>query len=71
MKPHKKLFTTLRPFTATALLLSSAAIAHPGHEPDDIVHAIAHELMTPRGIFGALAVAAAVFFAVKWLRGRR
>jgi predicted transporter len=58
-------------FTVVATIAAPVVIAHPGHEAEDFFHAIAHELMTWRGIFSALAIGAGLFFAVKWLRGRR
>lgn len=40
------------------VVLSGASHAHPGHEPEDLIHAVAHELMNPRAIALLLAVAA-------------
>ncbi|TAG78439.1 MAG: hypothetical protein EAZ24_01970 [Burkholderiales bacterium] len=48
----------------TASLISAATYAHPGHEPDDLFHAIAHELMNPRAI--ALLLIVAAVGAVWW-----
>jgi hydrogenase/urease accessory protein HupE len=43
--------------TATLIALtSSVAIAHPGHEPEDLLHALAHEIASPRGIFVLLVI---------------
>ena len=47
--------------TATLMALtSSAAFAHPGHEPEDLLHAIAHEIASPRGIFVLLVIGVGV-----------
>jgi hypothetical protein len=43
--------------------VSFAAAAHPGHEAEDFFHAIAHDLMTPRGI-GAVCL---VGVAAAWI----
>jgi hypothetical protein len=50
-----------------AFAASTAALAHPGHEPEDLLHAIAHELASPRGILALLilGVAAALWVAHK------
>lgn len=50
--------------TFTTTLVS----AHPGHEPDDFVHAIAHELASPRGI---LAIIVLIVAASLWMYGRK
>ncbi|MGL4231749.1 MAG: hypothetical protein ACRDAM_21315 [Casimicrobium sp.] len=50
-----------------ALAISAAASAHPGHEPENLLHALAHELASPRGILALLilGVAAALWGAHK------
>jgi hypothetical protein len=50
-----------------ALAVSTTASAHPGHEPEDLLHALAHELASPRGILALLilGVAGALWVAHK------
>ncbi len=56
---------------AVVLLTSALAVAsvhaHPGHEPEDFIHAFAHELASPRGILALIILSAA---AALWLYGR-
>jgi hypothetical protein len=42
-----------------AFAVSTAALAHPGHEPEDLLHALAHELASPRGILALLILGVA------------
>ncbi len=49
----------------TSTLISSISHAHPGHEPEDVFHAIAHALMSPRAIV-FLVVAGAAAVAWRW-----
>ncbi len=58
-------FTALAALGATSF--STLVLAHPGHEPDEFVHAIAHELASPRGILAIIVVLVAVCF---WAYGR-
>lgn len=53
-------------FASSVLLLSAASHAHPGHEPEDLIHAVAHELMSPRGI--ALLLIVAAVGAIWWVK---
>jgi hydrogenase/urease accessory protein HupE len=39
---------------------AAAASAHPGHEPEDFLHALAHELASPRGILALIILSVAV-----------
>jgi hypothetical protein len=50
-----------------ASIATTNAIAHPGHEPEDLIHALAHELASPRGILAliVLSVAAALWLYSK------
>jgi hypothetical protein len=41
-----------------ALLAAQSSWAHPGHEPEDLLHALAHELASPRGILALILLAA-------------
>jgi hypothetical protein len=58
-------FTALVALGATSF--STFVQAHPGHEPDDFVHAIAHELASPRGILAIIVLVVAVSY---WVYGR-
>jgi hypothetical protein len=42
-----------------AFVASTAALAHPGHEPEDLLHALVHELASPRGILALLILGVA------------
>jgi hypothetical protein len=44
----------------TSTLISSIGHAHPGHEPENLFHVIAHALMSPRAIIFLLIAGAAV-----------
>jgi hypothetical protein len=55
-------------FATVSAVLTSTAHAHPGHEPGDIFHAIAHALMSPRTIIFLLIASAAVV-AWRWYAG--
>ncbi len=41
---------------SVAVMVSMAASAHPGHEPEDLLHALAHEIASPRGLLVLLAL---------------
>jgi hypothetical protein len=43
-----------------AAVASVRADAHPGHEPEDFLHAVAHELASPRGILALIILSIAV-----------
>lgn len=47
-----------------AIAAANSALAHPGHEPEDLIHALAHELASPRGIVALLVLGVG---AVLWL----
>jgi hypothetical protein len=42
-----------------AAVASVRADAHPGHEPEDFLHAVAHELASPRGILALIILSIA------------
>jgi hypothetical protein len=54
-----------------AALLPVIASAHPGHEAEDLLHAVAHELMTPRGLAALLLVSVIAGVTYKWFRSNR
>ncbi len=54
-------------FIGALFALIGSAHAHPGHEPEDFVHALAHELASPRGI---LAIIILIVAGALWLYGR-
>jgi hypothetical protein len=43
------------------------ALAHPGHEPESLLHALAHEIASPRGVLALILIAVA---AGLWLHKR-
>jgi hypothetical protein len=45
--------------TSSALIVGAAS-AHPGHEPEDFIHAIAHELASPRGVLALIVLGVGV-----------
>jgi hypothetical protein len=45
---------------SSTAFVATAVYAHPGHEPEDWPHALAHELMSPRGILVLLLLAGVV-----------
>jgi hypothetical protein len=49
----------------TSTLLASISHAHPGHESEDVFHAISHELTSLRAIV-FLLIAGAVVVAWRW-----
>jgi hypothetical protein len=65
MKLRIKPTSALSSIGAFALL--APTFAHPGHEPDDLLHALAHELASPRGI---LAIIILCIAAGLWLYAR-
>jgi hypothetical protein len=62
MKSHPTFLN--RFFAASTTLVSLSAFAHPGHEPEDLLHAIAHELASPRGILALIILSVAAWL---WL----
>jgi hypothetical protein len=50
-----------------ASMVAFNAFAHPGHEPESLIHALAHEIASPRGILALFLIAVA---AGLWLRKR-
>jgi hypothetical protein len=48
---------------SVSLIAAVDAVAHPGHEPDSLIHALAHQLASPRGILALiiLGVAGALY----------
>ncbi len=63
--------TTIINTAAVVAALPAISMAHPGHEPDDFLHAIAHELMTPRGIAAVLLIGAVATGVYLWARSKR
>lgn len=57
--------------SSLASILPVIASAHPGHEAQDFLHALAHELMSPRGLAALLLIGAIAGLACRWFRSKR
>jgi hypothetical protein len=53
---------------ASSALFVGTASAHPGHEPDDFIHAITHELASPRGGLALIVLGVGVLM---WLHAMK
>jgi hypothetical protein len=61
--------STLKSLALTSSALTvGAASGHPGHEPEDFIHAIAHELASPRGVLALVVLGVG---ALMWLYAKR